>query len=173
MSKRRESCCAMGHTNPESFREWLFAPILQKIEEYMSKTFSDLNVSISANTAATDAAVAAFNAASGQDFTAQTTAIDANTAKLKTLAGGAPAGTFAASPPSVSLSSVGASQAITLQNGSGQLFQASSDNTAVATVSPASSNAPSFTVTAVAPGSTNIKFNDAQNNTASVPVTVS
>lgn len=76
-----------------------------------------------------------------------------------------------ASPSSVSLTSIGATQPVTVSEGGyGGSFTAASANTAVATVTPASGT--SFTVTAVAVGSTTITFTSANGTLTTVGVTV-
>lgn len=142
----------------------------------MAKTLVDLNTSITNNTAATNAAVAAFAAGSSGDFTPQVTAIDANTAKLTAIAPGGvvtpPAGPITANPATVSLSPTVPTQVVTLTESNGQpnVFNAVSSNTAIATVSPASGPGP-FTIARVGAGiGASVQFTDQQNNVLNVAV---
>ena len=181
-SRPKEACYggAMSSAHSVSFREWLLSPLLARIE-HMAKTLADLNVSIANNTTATNAAVAAFAAGSAGDFTAQTTAIDANTAKLAAIAPGTgtgtppPAGTITANPANVTLSATVPTQAVTLTESNGQpnVYNAVSSNTAIATVSPASGPGP-FTVQRIGAGAgASVAFTDQQNNVLTVPVSAS
>lgn len=167
-----------------SFRRWLLAPILARID-HMAKTLADLNVSIANNTTATNAAVAAFTAGSAGDFTTQTTAIDANTAKLAAIApagttppgGTTPpaAGTITANPANVTLSATVPTQVVTLAESNNQpnVYNAVSSNTAIATVSPASGPGP-FTISRIGAGAgASVAFTDQQNNVLTVPVSAS
>jgi hypothetical protein len=168
-----------------SFREWLLAPILARIEFLMAKNFADLTASVAANTAATTAAVAAFATASNEDFTAPVAAIDANTAKLNALASSGttpPASPLSASPANVALSAATPSAVVNLAelNGAANTFSAvvvpsAAGAPAIATVSPASGPGP-FTVELAAAGvtgSASIAFTDAQGNVANVAVVAS
>lgn len=143
----------------------------------MSKSIADLTAAIAANTTAAKAVAAAFASAAtvGLDFTPQVDAVNANTDTLNALIA-PPAATSAitASPASVALASVGGSVTVSLTESNGQpnTFEAVSENTAVATVSPASGAGP-FTVTEVAPGATSVSFTDAQGNSILVAVIAS
>lgn len=181
----KAACYGEGVSQQESmsFRAWLLHPILARID-HMAKTLADLNVSIAANTSATNNAVAAFAAGASGDFTAQTTAIDANTAKLAAIAPGGvtppggtvpPAGTITANPTLVTLSATVPTQVVALTESNNQpnVYNAVSSNTAIATVSPASGPGP-FTISRIGAGAgASVAFTDQQNNVLTVPVSAS
>ncbi len=79
-------------------------------------------------------------------------------------------GSLVATPSTVTLPSVGATDTVTVSNGWG-LYTAVSRDTTVATVSPASGSGP-FTITHVAAGTTSVRFRDSTSGqTVDVAVT--
>jgi hypothetical protein len=139
------------------------------LEHYMAKTFADLTKAIADNTTATNAAVAAFNSASSQDFSAPVAAIAANTAALNALVPSGPGTSpLSASPASVTLSASAPSQVVALTGAVGNVTAASNDLT-VATVS---ATAP-WTINRVAAGNTTVKFSDSAVPPNIVSITVS
>lgn len=174
--------CYAGSMSSESmsFREWLFHPILARIECLLATTLAQLNTVIAANTAETALAVAAISANVAGDFTPQATQISANTAALAAVVPNTsttppPASPITATPALVALSPAAPAQSVALTEANGQpnVFNATSSNTAIATVSPASGPGP-FTISRIGAGiGASVSFTDQQNNTLTVAVSAS
>lgn len=168
------------HEGIVSFREWLLQPIIHRIEHILATSLDQLNVVIAANTAETALAVKAISANVSGDFTPQAQQIAANTAALaavvpNTSTNPPPAGAIAATPALVALSATVPTQVVTLVESNGQpnTFNAVSNNTAIATVSPASGAGP-FTINRIGAGiGATVTFTDAQNNSVVVAVSAS